>query len=311
MDMKNLFIALLGLIALAACSNEADVATNENEGRVPIRLQCGQKAITRATAEIQGSQFDPGEHVTVYITENNNGKTVYTPMVYQITGIDAVTNLGTMTPSGNIYPYYPTSGNSVKIQSLYPKSVTKSTTTFAVKYDQIEDGNYMASDLMYAEIAEAESTTPVQTLTYNHLLSKVSVQLVKGTGGPELSGASVQICDVDRAIAFSGETGVLGSSFSNQTYPRGAVTVTGNSGSNVRSVIIPPQQRQPGKLIKILLASNDIIYYSLNQTMNFQSGHAYKFVITVNQNNLEVTHTVSDWNNLEGEQNIYTDTPSF
>ena len=113
--MKKQLILAAAALALAACSNDE----NLNDGPVAIRLSSSLEVQTRAASGIQGSAFDEGESVDIFITEaveaDESATTTYPQPLTYTTGTN-----GTMTPPTGGQPYFPTSGNGVNIYAYYP-----------------------------------------------------------------------------------------------------------------------------------------------------------------------------------------------
>lgn len=315
MDIRKFIFALTGLVALTACSNEADEVTpgvtTEPQSGIPILLSCNvnqAEIITRASSGIQSTQLDRGEQVNVYIT--STGAT-YNPKVYNIN------NSGAMAPVGNIFPYFPTNGSSVDVYALYPLAVTNATTSFSIQDNQDGSKAYKASDLMYGqpldEYGNKRSIAPdqaAQMLTFKHLLSKVTVVLVSGQGDPNIANSTIQLCNIYKTIGINAAAGTLNTLHGEP----GFVTITEN-GAGTRSCIIPPQAIGTGYFLKIRLTGGDVIYYSPDQSFNIESGKEYRFTVTVNQNQLKVKYSVEPWANtqdgLGNDNNVYAGKPAF
>ena len=324
MNIKQLFLGLTGVLLLAACSSadeeQPQAVTGEPQSGIPIMLtSVVDGPTTRAGSSIQGNALLSGELVNVYITAPNGGAT-YDPKVYKInTG-------GEMSPVGNIFPYFPTNGNSIKVTALYPQTVTSDTRTFTVESNQDKQVQYKLSDLMFGTILdddgvsskEVAPTDVKQTITFRHKLSKITVILKSGTGSPDTKNSEVQLCNVYKTIGFTPASGALGALSGDPDYV--TMTTDGRSSSGV-SAIIPPQSIGTGYFLKIRLAgksdtdSGDIIYYSPSQSFDVESGKEYKFTMTINQNGLTVDYTVSDWLNTQDDlgnaNNVYTGQTEF
>lgn len=296
--MRNQLLYMASaLLLLTACSSGDDNATSD-EGRIPILLQAGVQSLTRAGSNLQNAQFDKGTVINVYLKELTTGTqtvtTKYSPMVYTTTNAS-----GALSPQNNAYPYFPTNGRGVTALGLYPSSVNSGTTTFSVASDQKASSEYKASDLMVATKTIETPVSAVQTLQFQHMLSKITIKVKAGTGSPDIDGSVVTLYNVYRDIYFSGQDGTLGAVHGTP----GTVAVTEDC-STEQSCIIPPQNLDPCRFFRIKLKSGDVIYYYTTQTMNFESGNEYKFVITVNQNNLEVSYTVGTWTDEEDGSNV-------
>ena len=290
---KSILLPVAALMLMAACSSDNQSEQAMTDLGMAIKLQGSINGVTRANSNIQNDEFTEGTRVNVYINEitNNTASAAkYTrPMVY------TVNPSGSMAPTSRVYPYFPTSGNPVHIFATYPTNVTESTRSFTVEDEQDKSDKYKASDLLYAEIENLPNTTAEPTLQFYHKLSKITVELVSGTGSPSLENAEVRLCNVYRTVSFDGSTGIVGGASGSRS---NVLVSTNNNGA--RSAIIPPQTVNPGYFIKIKLYSGDVIYYSLAQDRTFESGKAYRYIITINKNGLEVAYDVEDWKNETG-----------
>ena len=295
MKTKYLFIALMGLTALSACTADEQPAAKQ-EG-LPILLTSAVDA-TRAGSGIQSTMLAEGEQVNVYISAVGGGAD-YAPIVYNIN------DNGEMTPVGNVYPYFPTNNNPVSIYALYPIGATRDIHSFTVQTNQDRQQQYKLSDLMFGQPLDAmgdprnvSPTTDKQTITFKHKLSKITVKLISGQNAPQVSNASIQLCGIYTTVNFIPSTGTVGVTSGDSEY----ITVTSKttvSGANTYtqpvSAIVPPQTIGTGYFLKMRLAMGDVVYYSPVQTLTLESGKEYKFNVTINMNNLDVSYTVNDW----------------
>lgn len=199
-------------MTLAACSNDDESDNRAGE----IRLSSGltvQQTGTRAATGIQSTQFASGEKIDVFISENTAGTATTTyaqPLVYTAGGS------GTMNPPAGNQPYFPTSGNGVNIYAYYPSEkvtdITATNVSFSVAEDQSGETNYKASDLMYGTPANnnpVARTGSAIALTFNHLLSKVTITLESGAGSPVLDGAVVKLKAVKPSTTLNPSTGAI------------------------------------------------------------------------------------------------------
>ncbi|OUP07607.1 hypothetical protein B5F34_10675 [Mediterranea sp. An20] len=249
---------------------------------------------TRAASGIQGSAFDEGESVDIFITEaveaDESATTTYPQPLTYTTGTN-----GTMTPPTGGQPYFPTSGNGVNIYAYYPSGAVTdmgaSGVAFTVKTDQSTDAAYKASDLMFGTaanpVSRQSSAIPV---TFRHLLSKITVNLTSGDGNPSLDGATVSLMNVRLDAQLTPSDGTVAEGTGTQDE---SVTVTTGTGG---SAIIPVQTVASGKqFIRVQLQTGGKLYYTLPQNATFQGGKVYTYNIKVNLTDLEVTSSITDW----------------
>ena len=302
--MKNYLLYMASaLLLLTACnsSDENPAAANgqQQEDGIPIMLQAGVKQMTRAANDIQNGVFDKGVAINVYLKEITTGgqqvTTKYSDMVYTTTNYT-----GALSPQNSIYPYFPTNGRGITVLAMYPSSVAKKTSTsFTVEADQKGSANYKLSDLMVATDTIPAPDPSMRTLQFQHMMSKITIKIESGTGSPDIDNSQVTLYNIKRKITFDGTTGTLGALDDELS----TVAVTDDC-SSAKSCIIPPQDIDPCRFFRIRLKNKDVIYYYNTQTLNFLSGHEYKFIITINQNGLDVSYTVGTWENEENDGSI-------
>lgn len=290
---KNILTWAAAALVLAACSNHEE--NNEWAGEIRLSSELTVQQTTRAATDIQSSQFDSGEQIDVYISEQTSGgqaSTIYDqPLVYT-TG-----NNGAMTPPAGKQPYFPTSGNGVDIYAVYPSGAG---TTFSVQTDQRAVGAYKASDLMRAQV----STPPINSiipLAFSHLLSKVTVKLSVGEGSPNLADAVVTLTDVLPTTTFTAATGSIGTASGTAT----AITVMENATAG--SAIVVPQTL--GTNFITVQLKDGAVLKSKNLTdatgtpitdVVLDGGYEYTYDITVNLTSLDVKASINKWQSGNG-----------
>lgn len=299
------FMAMAALALVAVACNNDDEITDDWNG--VIRLSSGleaQQTGTRATTDIQSTQFASGEKIDVFISEDVTTGTATTtyaqPLVYTAGGS------GTMDPPTGNQPYFPTSGNGVNIYAYYPSNkvgtdITKTDVTFTVEADQSGNTNYKASDLMYGKPATnpVARTSSATILTFKHLLSKVTIKLVQGAGSPALTDAVVKLKSVYPSTTLNASTGTISGTSGNTT----DITVKANTtpGLDNSAVVVP--QTLATSFIEVKLANGGVLTSKdlkdgSNNTISsvvLVSGYEYTYTITVNLTSLDVTSTITPW----------------
>lgn len=303
MKKKYLLFAATAL-TLAACSNDE----NLNDGPVPIRLSSGIEVqeVTRAATDIQGNAFGAGESVDVFIREDvPTGQTATTKYEFPLTYTTGTG--GAMNPPAGKQPYFPTSGNGVNIYAYYPVDVVRyiedtETVEFTVKSDQSTDADYKASDLMFAEAANVSRTANAVPLTFTHRLSKVTIILEAGAGLEEadLVGAKVELLDVKPEVTITTITCSISAA---EGDPTNITVFTSAEGALSGSAIVVPQEL-PARFVRVTLDDGGVLVGTLsgNVRPNLESGNAYTYTITANLTGLDITASITPWNerNYEG-----------
>lgn len=283
------FLSVLAVITLLlACTSEADSPQSAAPAdRQPILFAAAPAVTTRAGQDLQNTQFLRRQDIDVQITAQD-GLTVYDMLTYYTANTS-----GAMVPKLGVYPYYPTNKSKIDIRAFYPTGyLSKSEPTFSVRNPQINDDDYMASDLMFASLTDVETPTTSVTnvLNFHHLLTKIQVNLT-GEAGVDLNNSVVTLLGIKTSTTYNTLTGAVSASAT------GSPTnmVIANDGSVPSAAIIPPQQLSSGYFIEIALANNDVLYYSTAQTLTFESGKVYTFNIHVVESSITVGTTVEPW----------------
>lgn len=304
MKAKFMMMAAAAMV-LAGCSNEE---TDNWAGEIRLSSGLAVQQVTRAGNGIQSDQFADNEKIDVFISENTTGTATTTyaqPLVY------TAGRSGTMTaPTGN-QPYFPTSGNGVNIYAYYPSNkvgtdITKTDVSFSIAEDQSSDANYKASDLMCGKPAQnpVNRTSSATTLTFKHLLSKVTIELKQGTGTPTLTDAVVKLKTVYPSTTLDVSAGTISGTSGNTT----DITVKAKTTTELSNSAVVVPQTLATSFIEVTLADGGVLT-SMDLKDNggnsitsvvLTAGNEYKYEITVNLTSLDVTSTISPWNSTTG-----------
>ena len=295
---RNYLLLAAAALAFAACGNDE---TDNWNGEIRLRSGLDVQQTTRAATNIQATQFDTNEQIDVYITEATTGTATTTydsPLVYTVGESGAL--------STTKQPFYPSSGNGVNIFAVYPKgiSLTSGSGSFTIKEDQSDDANYKASDLMYGaptNNATVSRTKDAVSLTFTHLLSKVTVELVSGAGNPSLDGATVELQDVLPQTTLTASKD--GSSITDASGTKSAIKVMQATSGNLEGSAVVIPQTLTTSFIKVTLKDGGVLTSkTLTDSSNsnissvvLASGKAYKYTITVNLTSLDVTSSITPW----------------
>ena len=309
MKATKIISACAVLVALASCSNENELSQQSAED-TSIRIQANVGGITtRAGSSIQGNQFDNTESVNVYIYEHTTGgQATYT---YGNGGNGLVTC--TADGNGNLNPgsiFYPQNGNGIDVYGVYPTTVTENQSQFSfeVNTDQSRDENYKASDLMYADCVQNHTKGTPVSLTFQHKLSKVTVELAAGTGfqDADLNSAVVKITNTSTKCSIlslnkSGIGTITASSTSSDITPITIGIWNSTSKAPMSAIVIPQNVSEGNQLFEVALNGISTPYkYKIpagGSNVIFSEGKEYKYKLTVKIDGIEVKSTITDWDN--------------
>ena len=304
MNTTKIISACAVLVALASCSSDHELSQQSAEDAA-IRIQANVGgSTTRAADNIQGAQFDNGEHVCVYIYEHTDGQATYN---YGDNGLLPCTADNNGHLSFSQPQYFPANGNGIDVYGVYPNSVMPGAAAFSVLTYQSDAANYRASDLMYAScVTNHKKGTPV-SLSFQHKLSKVTVELVAGKGfeGAEadLNDAEVKITNTSTKCTFDAINkngiGTISASTSSSDIQDITIGTWNSESKNKMSAIVIPQTVSAGKeLFEVTLNGINKPYkYKIpaGSGVTFSEGKVYNYKLTVNKAGIVVNSTITNW----------------
>ena len=305
MKATKIISACAVLVALASCSND-HVISQPGAEDTPIRIQANVGAVTtKAASDIQGSQFVNGESVNVYIYEHTTGgPATYT---YGNGGNGLVTC--TSDGAGKLNPgsiFYPQNGNGIDVYGVYPTSVTENQSQFSVNTDQSQDANYKASDLMYASCQTDHRKGSDVNLTFVHKLSKVTVELIPGTGfqDTDLDNAVVNIMNTYTACSIasldkSGIGSITASAIPSDIKPVKIGTWSNSTKAKMSAIVIPQTINAGDQLFEVTLDGISTPYkYKIpigGNNVVFAEGKEYNYKLTIKIDGIGVTSSINNW----------------
>ena len=310
------------VLALTACSNEEE--NTNKDWNEEIRLCTQNLMMTRASSDIQSTQFAANEQIDVFVYDVADQMTYTRPAVYTADGQGGLTTSpAQLWPSGtgsaiNLYAFYPS--RAVKEENFIGED-EEPEFFFTVALDQSTEAGYKASDLMfggsitpngYQEIARTNSTVP---LTFYHMLSKVNLNVTLGEALSEQENSIYSISATIRNVFPEAQFfGIISSSPLQPSMEWGGDPIDINVGDLTRedgiysgSAIIPPQMIEPGNtLFSITITYNDgssrTLTYTLpsdSNVMLFESHYVYNFNITANVWGLSLSTTIEPWSQAQ------------
>ena len=221
MNKHLIIITVVALAAFTACSSEdSRPAGDMARGQLEIRMGSSVGELTRSN---NASNLLNGDTVYVW-TEMINGATqevgeYFNAWALKANGVGGLSTLVAgntkLFPATNVLNFYALCGNfGVETEGertdepMIEAEVTPLPTTgirHTVLSDQRSPEAYYKSDLLYAMVKNQEPISEAVVLPFRHLLSRVQVVLVAGSGvsTTELSTATVKILNLKRQVAFN------------------------------------------------------------------------------------------------------------
>ena len=241
-ESKNWQMALVltCVVLCGGCSQE--IADDLFGGGTPVRISANfelpNTGQTRASSEINTAGFTVSSAPDcnrIYMNINNIDYT------YTVSGTAGAISTTLNTTS---QPYFPVGVNSVNVNGHYPYvTLSGGSADFTVKTDQTGTDNYLLSDLMAANRAQATrvlqngawAVTDAE-LNFRHLLTKIVIN-ASSENSEVIKINSVKINNVRPTVTLTCTDGIY--SIGEATGDRTNITVLNGAGQG--AVIIPPQ----------------------------------------------------------------------
>lgn len=312
---KKLFLTMAAAaFMLASCGNEENEVKESWNGE--IRLSSSIEAQTRATHGLD-KVLKAGESVHVWIDDSKSPNADITTENLYKNKVLTVGNDGAL--SGDAM-YFPQSGNTVNIYALHTNTTLTGDEfpgelTHTVAQDQkfataTAGAGYQGSDLVYAKATGQERTKDDISLTFTHMLSKIEVVLVKGSGVSDITSAEIlntklkAVFTPSKTADFSvatDDTETIADSNPIAIDCEATPQADTNSKAILNEAIIVPQTlAKETAFIRI----NENLTYKLPAEKTFEAGKKYRYIVTANLSGLNVvTSSITDWSPETGDNN--------
>ena len=311
--MKKYLIIAAIATAFAACSNDNEVNGGDEYTPQPIRLGTSMTAMRSNSQSLQNKELAEDQTVGVYIYYNTKATTTdnygYKNIAYTVDGNDGDLKI----VDTDKQPYYPDDKNQqVDVYAFAPQFVTTTgelssmtSVSFTTKSDQTDADDYNASDFVWgmATLTPTTSTT-ANLITMTHKLSKINVNIAKGTGMTleALKGATITLAGVN----LNGKINLTDGTASEDGTTTSILTLTTGTADDAKgkfksdpgvycyqasAVIIP--QTITDQTLTITLANSSTYTYSLSGT--FAATEVNTYDVKINATGLTLTTTINNW----------------
>ena len=201
--MTKLFALALLAGAMVSCSTE-DTAPSTQNDKVAVQFTGGISVNTRAA----GQDWADGDKIGIFMIEA--GKTLSADAIsegvdnvcYQTSGSSAFSPI-----SGGKTIFFPIDGD-VDFYSYYPQTTVND---YKVALNMADQKSQEAIDFMYAKTTGCNKAKPQVDLKFNHMLSKLVLNVQPGNGLTEddLNRLTVTIKDQNTTATFNLADGVI------------------------------------------------------------------------------------------------------
>ena len=305
-------------LSLGACSSDSEQPVSAQD-EVELRFSSSLELLTRAAyTKTQDTQIADGEIVYAWVDEAKSSGAVEYIQAWQLTA----DGNGNFPAEKKVKKLYPVSGNPINVYAIHGNFATTPSGTFPtsaithnVSTDQSTDAGYIPSDLLYATGANLARQTAAHLLTFSHLLSKIEVYLVAGTGtsDAELATATVSIVNTKPTalvtlsktaaptITASGSAAEIAAKMQHETDQ--TVTIAGGTPSPAyafaEAIIVPQWVNSTGAsggtevdFVKITIGTSS---FTAKVNKELVGGNRYTYNVVVNKTGIEFTSTITPW----------------
>lgn len=286
------YILLLGASAalMTACQNEPIDGPTVDDNIIRIEANLG----TRATLDA----FEVDDTISLYAVEYNNEEVAPLQVVGNYINNEPVTltNSG-WTTQRTLY----WTDNKCDFYAFYPYQEISSAheQLFELQTDQNVEGGYEQSDLMWAKtenIGKTDNNGAV-ALQFNHLMSRVVVNLVKGESyeGELPDEITAHIYNT----ATTAQVDFADGSLEKYLYSdKKTITMRQIDAASFDAIVVPQHIERSTPLIEITMEG---IAYLLEYSISFRPGYQHTLTVTLNtspdQEKIEINidGEVGDW----------------
>ena len=276
---QNLLFLCAAAFVLAACTQDERSGGALPEGEYPLIINAtGLQAVatpasTRATVD---GNWDGVTSVALSV-----GGTV---KEYSVTTTD--TEKKTATLSRNSDPFWWTSRDSITVSAWWPYATTMP--DVVVKSDQRTQADFVASDFISAENQTVQFDNP--NLTFSHSTARITVNLEKGNGITNVTGADVYVT----GLSTDG-----GNPASISTYA---------SGNDTYEALAAPQTVKANTPFIAVDLNGSTFYFRPQSDVVLTANSRYTYTVRVTAKGLELVGcTITGWTEGGGESGTAED----
>lgn len=285
---KTVFIAI-SLFLLAACGKESTL-----EQKV-IRFQFGYPG-TRATT----TAFEAGDAVSLYAVQWVGGVQYPLQIGGNFLNNEKIIFDGTnWNPNRTLY----WADTPCDFYAIYPyqaeiTSVERNPFTLAADQDTQGGAGYEASDLLYAYAENKTRTDGPVALQFKHMMSKIKVNLVKGSNF-EGDIPNDVVAHIYNTITSCSVNITTGSVEKDAFGTRQTITMKKLDNEHFEAVVVPQNIEKRTPLIELTMGG---IAYLLETSLSFRPGYVHYIDVTLNtspdqeQIEISIDPGIENWN---------------
>lgn len=258
MYFKSLILALAGVLAMTACSNEMEEQLAGGNGGQEVKFTVGIENLSRTTIAdgTLKTDFANGDEIGIFAYNGEN--VVSSNVKYTYNGSEWVSDKAIAAEDGvqlSYYAYYP-----------YSESVTDpSAINVTVNSDQATNG-FSKDDVLTAQNTTAEAGATSVSLTFAHAMAMVQVSLMENTTDDANATVSLQ--------SILPDTKVNAKDASVETAAGEAVAVAMKKAAESLTyrAVVPEQTIKAGSKLLTIVAGGKTFDVTFSENVSYERG---------------------------------------
>ena len=288
--MTKFFALALLAGAMVSCSTE-DIAPSTQNDKVAVQFTGGISVNTRAA----GVAWADGDKIGIFMTEA--GKTLSADVIRE--GVDNVCyqsngSIAFSPVSGGKTIFFPIDGD-VDFYSYYPQTTVND---YKVALNMANQTSQEAIDFMYAKKTGCNKATPQVDLKFNHMLSKLVLNVQPGNGltQDDLNKLKVTIKDQNTTATFNLADGVI----SGEGNPANIQMKTVIVGKKYEAILLPTKSTT--REIEFDLDNGHDAPFVWKMDQELKGGNLYNYTtVKLTRTGVELSGTIKPWNEVKND----------
>ena len=286
--MTKLFVLALLAGAMVSCNTEDTASTTAN-GKVAVQFTGGISVDTRAA----GQAWADGDKIGIFMIEA--GKTLSADAISE--GVDNVCyqsngSIAFSPISGGKTVFFPIDGD-VDFYSYYPQTTVND---YKVALNMTNQTSQEAIDFMYAKKTGCNKATPQVDLKFNHMLSKLVLNVQPGNGltQDDLNKLTVTIKDQNTTATLNLADGVISGEGNPDNIQMKAVQV-----GKIYEAILLPTASTIREIVFDLNNGYDAPFV-WKMDSDLKGGNMYNYTtVKLTRTGVELSGTIKPWNEVK------------
>ena len=286
--MTKFFALALLAGAMVSCSTE-DTAPSTQNDKVAVQFTGGINVNTRAA----GLAWADGDKIGIFMTGTKQSlsadaiKEGVDNVCYQSNG-----SIGFSPVSGGKTIFFPIDGD-VDFYSYYPQTTVNN---YKVALNMGNQKSQEAIDFMYAKTTGCNKAKPQVDLKFNHMLSKLILNVQPGNGltQDDLNNLAVTIKDQNTTATFNLADGVI----SGEGNPDNIQMKATQVGKIYEAILLPTASTT--REIEFNLNNGHDAPFVWKMDSELKGGNLYNYTtVKLTRTTIEMTGTIESWNEVK------------